>query len=75
MKIKELIQYLGTLDEEKELVVIATDPTGWEYGTVVTSYSIELEEIYPSEENGLEGELVVDEDEDEVKCYVIRLDC
>jgi len=75
MKIKELIQYLGTLDEEKELVIIATDPTGWDYGMVVESHSIELEEIYPSEENGLEGELKMDEDQDEVECYVIRLDC
>jgi hypothetical protein len=75
MKIKELIQYLGTLDEEKELVIIVTDPTGWDYGMVVESHNIELEEVYPSNENGLEGELKTDEDQDEVECYTIRLTC
>jgi hypothetical protein len=75
MKIKDLIKHLETLDQEKELVVIATDPTGWGYGIMVEPSNIELEEIYPSEENGLEGELIADEYEDEVECYVIRLDC
>lgn len=75
MKIKDLIKHLETLDQEKELVVIATDPTDWDYGTVVGSWNIELEEIYPSVDNGLKGELVMDEDEDEVECYVIRLNC
>jgi hypothetical protein len=75
MKIKDLIKHLETLDQEKELVVIATDPTGWGYGIMVEPSNIELEEIYPSEENGLEGELIADEYEDEVECYVIRLSC
>ena len=75
MKIKDLIKHLETLDQEKELVVIATDPTGWDYGIMVEPSNIELEEIYPSEENGLEGELIADEYEDEVECYVIRLSC
>jgi len=31
MKIKDLIKHLETLDQEKELIIIATDPTGWDY--------------------------------------------
>lgn len=73
MKIKDLIKHLETLDQEKELIVIATDPTGWDYGTVVNDKTIELGEIYPCEDNGLEGELGVDEDE--VECYIVRLNC
>lgn len=75
MKIKDLIKHLETLDQEKELIIIATDPTGWGYGAMVEPYNIELEEIYPTEENGLEGELETDEDDNDVECYVIRLDC
>lgn len=80
MKIKDLIKHLETLDQDKELVVIGTDPTDWEYGLVVTPESIELEEIIPCDDNGLEGELDVKLDDDgneidEVECYVIRIDC
>lgn len=90
MKIKDLIKHLETLDQEKELIIIATDPTGWDYGAVVDEYSISEDTIYPCEENGLieyfgnedevdEGEEDMDnEDEDNdngVECYVIRIDC
>ena len=78
MKIKDLIKHLETLDQEKELVVIATDPTDWEYGLVVNETTIELEEIYPCEDNGLEGEIETKENEDgdeTAECYVIRLSC
>jgi len=78
MKIKDLIKRLGELDQEKELVVIATDPTGWEYGIMVEPYNMELEEIFPCEDNGLEGEIETKENEDgdeTAECYVIRLDC
>jgi len=76
MKIKDLIKHLETLDQEKDLVVIATDPTGWDYGTVVDERFIQLEEIWPSEDNGLEDELgEPDYDNDKgIECYVIRLD-
>ena len=76
MKIKDLITHLQTLDQEKELVIIATDPTDWDYGQVVTPETINLEEVYPCEDNGLEGEIEHGYDEDEcpvdVECYVIR---
>jgi hypothetical protein len=75
MKIKDLIKHLETLDQEKELIVIATDPTGWDYGTVVNDKTIELGEIYPTEENSLEGEIETDEEDNDVECYIIRLDC
>ena len=54
MKIKDLIKHLETLDQEKELVILATDPTDWTYGQMVDDTTIELSEVYPSEENGLE---------------------
>ena len=82
MKIKALIKHLQTLDQDKELVIIGTDPTDWDYGMVVNENSISLENVYPSEDNGLEGELEIpelNEDDDdfegEVECYVIRIDC
>jgi hypothetical protein len=82
MKIKDLIKHLQTLDQDKELVIIGTDPTDWDYGMVVNENSISLENVYPSEDNGLEGELEIpelNEDDDdfegEVECYVIRIDC
>ena len=77
MKIKDLIKHLETLDQEKELVVIATDPTDWDYGLVVNETTIKLEEIWPSEENGLEEELgEPDYHHDKgIDCYVIRLSC
>ena len=65
MKIKDLIKHLETLDQEKELVIIATDPTGWDYGTIVDENSIDESVVYPSEENGL-IDYFEDEDEDEV---------
>jgi hypothetical protein len=75
MKIKDLIKHLETLDQEKELVILATDPTDWDYGMVINSDSIELEEIWPSEDNGLEDELgEPDYDNDKgIDCYVIRM--
>jgi len=75
MKIKDLIKHLETLDQEKELVILATDPTDWDYGMVINSDSIELEEIWPSEDNGLEDELgKPDYDNDKgIDCYVIRM--
>ena len=90
MKIKDLIKHLETLDQEKELIIMATDPTDWDYGMVVDEDSISKETIYPSDDNGLsdyfededevdEGEVGMDdEDEDDdngVECYVIRIDC
>ena len=86
MKIKDLIKHLETLDQEKELIIIATDPTGWDYGAVVDENSIIEDTIYPCEENGLieyfgnedevDEEDMDDEDNDnEVECYVIRIDC
>ena len=87
MKIKDLIKHLQTLDQDKELVIIATDPTDWDYGMVVNENSIELGEVYPNEDNGLEGELEVPINENEhnnddedyyygaIECYVIRMDC
>ena len=75
MKIKDLIKDLETLDQEKELVIIATDPTDWDYGLVVNSGNIDLEEIWPSEDNGLLDELgEPDYDNDKgIDCYVIRV--
>jgi hypothetical protein len=77
MKIKDLIKHLQTLDQNKQLVIIATDPTDWDYGMVVNKKSIELDEVWPCEDNGLEGELPEpDYDNDKgVDCYVIRLSC
>jgi hypothetical protein len=79
MKIKDLIKHLETLDQEKELVIIATDPTGWDYGQIVDDTTIELDKVYPCEDNGLEDFLPeIDWSEDDVngiKCYVIRMDC
>jgi hypothetical protein len=84
MKIKDLIKHLETLDQEKELIIIATDPTGWDYGAVIDENSISEDTIYPCEDNGLieyfghEYFEAVDEDEDdsyELNCYVIKVDC
>lgn len=79
MKIKDLIVHLQTLDQEKELVILATDPTDWTYGQMVDNTTIELSEVYPSEDNGLEGMLErtkEEEDNDlEVSCYTIRMNC
>ena len=78
MKIKDLIKHLQTLDQEKELVILATDPTNWEYGHVVTDKSIKLETIVPCEDNGLEDEIEMprptgEEEVFEADCYVIRI--
>jgi len=77
MKIKDLIVHLQTLDQDKELVILATDPTGWTYGQIVDNTTIHLDEVYPSEDNGLKGELERTEEDDdlEVLCYSIRMDC
>jgi hypothetical protein len=78
MKIKDLIKHLETLDQEKELIVVSTDPTGWEYTEVVNDESISLGSIYPCEDNGLEGQLIMTEDkedEGEVECYMINVSC
>jgi hypothetical protein len=65
MKIKDLIKHLETLDQEKELVILATDPTDWTYSQMVDDTTIDLSEVYPSEENGLEGAIEIPEyDED-----------
>jgi len=53
MKIKDLIKHLETLDQEKELVILATDPTGWDYSQIVDNTTIQLDEVYPCEDNGL----------------------
>lgn len=86
MKIKDLIKHLQTLDQEKQLVIIATDPTDWDYGVVITKKDIKRETIYPHDENGLEGSLKVNKrDKDYAEsdldrannvadCYVIRMD-
>ena len=65
MKIKDLIKHLETLDQEKELVIIATDPTGWDYGMVVDENSIYEDTIHPSEENGLSEYFFGNEDNDD----------
>jgi hypothetical protein len=79
MKIKDLIVHLQTLDQDKELVILATDPTGWTYGQMVDETTIYLDEVYPSEDNGLEGELERTEEEEDddlgVSCYSIRMNC
>ena len=79
MKIKDLIVHLQTLDQDKELVILATDPTGWTYGQMVDETTIYLDEVYPSEDNGLEGELErteeEEDDDEEVSCYSIRMNC
>lgn len=65
MKIKDLIKHLETLDQDKELVILATDPTGWDYSQIVDNTTIYLDEVYPCEDNGLEGLIEIPEyDED-----------
>ena len=78
MKIKDLIEHLKTLDQDKELVIIATDPTDWDYGFMVKPELIHLEKIYPHDDNELIGQLDnpnrnKDGDEDETECYVIGI--
>ena len=84
MKIKNLIKHLETLDQEKELVILATDPTDWDYGQVVSDETIALETIYATDDNGLYGVIgeyeedlgEYDNSEDEcreIECYVIRM--
>ena len=79
MKIKDLIKYLETLDQEKQLVVVATDPTGWSYVEIVSDETISLSEVYPCDDNGMEDVLIrtqEEEDDDEsVVCYSIRMSC
>jgi hypothetical protein len=79
MKIKNLIKYLETLDQEKQLIVVATDPTGWNYMEIVSDETISLSEVYPCDDNGMENVLIrteEEEDDDEaVKCYVINMSC
>lgn len=82
MKIKDLIKHLETLDQEKELVILADDYSDWTYGQVVDDTTIGLEEVYPSKENRLKGAIEIPEydedfegDEGVVECYVIRMDC
>jgi hypothetical protein len=79
MKIKDLIKHLETLDQEKQLVVVATDPTGWSYVEIVSDETISLSEVYPCDDNGMENVLIrteEEEDDDEaVKCYVISMSC
>jgi hypothetical protein len=83
MKSKATIKHLETLDQKKELIILATNPTDWTYGhwtygQMVDDTTIQLSEVYPSEDNGLERVLERTEEEDdnlEVLCYVIRMDC
>lgn len=79
MKIKDLIKHLETLDQEKELVLIATDPNGWDTGLVIDDSVIHLDEVFPDMDNGLEEKIEPEYDEDEypvgIECYVIRLEC
>ena len=82
MKIKDLIKHLETLDQEKELVILATDPTGWDYSQIVDNTTIQLDEVYPCEDNGLKGLIEIPEydedfegDEGLIECYIIRMDC
>ena len=65
MKIKDLIKHLQTLDQDKELIIIGTDPTDWDYGKVIEPEDITLEDIHPNEDNGLEDVLELNKyDED-----------
>jgi hypothetical protein len=73
MKIKDLIKHLQTLDQEKELVVIATDPTDWDYEIVVSSENINLETIWSSVEDKMRYKLG-EPDDKRIDCYVIRMD-
>ena len=79
MKIKDLIKHLETLDQEKQLIIVATDPTGWDYMEIVSNETISLGEVYPSEDNGMEDVLIrtqEEEDDDEAtQCYVINMSC
>jgi len=78
MKSKATIKHLETLDQEKELVILATDPTDWTYGHWTYGQMVDDTTIQLSEDNGLEGvlERTKEEDDDlEVLCYVIRMDC
>lgn len=84
MKIKDLIKHLETLDQEKELIIMATDPTGWNYGAIIDENSIIEDTVYPCDDNGLSEyfghEFFESEDEDaddsyELDCYVINIDC
>ena len=81
-KSKATIKHLETLDQEKELVILATDPTDWTYGhwtygQMVNDTTIQLDKVYPSKDNGLERvlERTKEDDDLEVLCYVIRMDC
>jgi len=78
MKSKATIKHLETLDQEKELIILATDPTDWTYGHWTYGQMVDDTTIQLSEDNGLEGvlERTKEEDDDlEVLCYVIRMDC
>lgn len=87
MKIKDIIKHLETLDQEKEWVILGTDPTDWDYGLVIEPNVIQLESVFPCEDNGLFGndeddvpllEMGVNEDgipNEEVECYVTRINC
>lgn len=80
MKIKDLIKHLETLDQEKQLIVEATDPTGWTYMEIVSDKTISLTEVYPCEDNGMEDVLIRTQDEDgddddSVVCYSISMSC
>ena len=79
MKSKATIKHLETLDQKKELIILATDPTDWTYGHWTYSQMVDDTTIQLSEDNGLEGVLErtkEEEDDDlEVLCYVIRMDC
>ena len=78
MTVKDLIKYLEKLEQDREIIVIAKDPTDYEYPTVVTTDIICLEEVYGdvAEMAGFE-EVEPDPETGEIiehQCYVIRVD-
>lgn len=79
MKVKELIKYLETLDQNKEIIIIAVDPTDYYYPTNFTPDNITLETLYEDhivEEAGF-PEVLPDPETGEMKypeCYVIKVE-
>jgi len=78
MKVKDLIKYLEKLDQDKQIIVIAKDPTDYEYPTPVTTDIINLEEVYMDfDGDGFENlQITHNEEGEEIvpECYVIRVD-
>jgi hypothetical protein len=83
MTVKELIKHLETLDQDKQIIVIAKDPTDYEYPTSVTTDIINLEEVYIHNYEGdvnnefKDLQTIYNENTGEEivpTCYVIRVD-